>query len=269
MIKPPVKYYFFSAFKMAVIFLPFLFSCKTKEWAPPAIHPAPLSFDYQFINNNLLKYERFAADFDADYSSGGVVTSFSGQIRIFRDSFIWISASAVLGIEVSRMLVTQDSFWMIDRVHNTYLRTGFSFLRKQTHPSINISILQALLTGNDIPGFATGGFTAKCANNNCEMVCTERKNLSDTTLAVFSKIAFNKQTGKITSQDISATDPKTDIHLEYFDHETHAGQLVPAIVKASVSGERQQFLSLSYKNVKINVVQKVPFKIPEKYTPMN
>ena len=253
-----------------LLFIPVLFSsCKTKEWVPaPSKKTYASPSSYKFINESFLKFDRFSADFEADYSANGKVTSFSGQIRMLKDSFIWISASAVLGIEVSRILVTPDSFKIIDRIHSTYLSTGFSYLRRQTHPAMNLGILQSLLTGKDIPGYDTRNFTAKCINNNCELNCPERKNLLDSAIVIKSTIAFDKQTGKIIRQNISTTNPPSEIKAEYYDMETHSGQVVPMLVKAAVLQESQKFLSLTYKNVKINVPQKAPFKIPERYSKM-
>jgi hypothetical protein len=244
------------------------YSCKTKEWIPPKQIPRILKYDYHAISNNSLRYHWFSADFEADYSANGTVTSFSGQIRMQKDSFIWVSASAVLGIEVSRILLTPDTFRVIDRIHSTYLCTGFSYIRRQTHPSVTLGVLQALLIGNDIPGYDTTGFTARCVNNNCDLSCPKRVNLSDTGIFIKNMITFDKQIGKITQQDISTDNPPKETKVNYYTHENISGHVVPTLVKAAIIQETQKYLSLSFKNIRINIPQKAPFKIPGRYSKM-
>jgi len=258
----------YTVFLLFVFFLFLSYSCKTKEWVPPKQIPRNLKYDYRVISGNSLHFDWFSADFDADYSANGTVTSFSGQIRMQRDSFIWVSASAVLGIEVSRILVTLDSFSVIDRIHSTYLSAGFSYIRRQTHPAITLGILQALLTGNDIPGYDTSEFTARCFNSTCELSCPRRHNLSDTTVFIKNMIVLDKQIGKITQQDISTDNPPKEIKVNYYTHESIAGHVVPSLVKAAIMQESQKYLSLSFKNIRINVPQKAPFKIPARYSKM-
>lgn len=261
----------FLAQRLFIVFLIFqlvCISCKTKEWIPPKQIPRSLKYDYHVISSNSLRFNWFSADFDADYSANGTVTSFSGQIRMQKDSFIWVSASAVLGIEVSRILVTPDSFIVLDRIHSTYLQTGFSYIRKQTHPTVTLSMLQALLVGNDFPGYDTSRFTARCINNNCELNSPRRNNLADTSVFVNNTMNFDKQIGKINQQNIATSNPSREIRVSYFTHETVSGNVVPTLVKAAIIQDSQKYLSLSFKNIKINVPQKAPFKIPDRYSKM-
>lgn len=254
-----------------ILFLLFqlvMISCKTREWIPPKQIPRSLKYDYRTISGNKVNFTWFSADFDAEYSANGTVTSFSGQIRMQKDSFIWVSASAVLGIEVSRILVTPDSFMVLDRLHNTYLQNGFSYIRKQTNPAVTLSMLQALLIGNDIPDFDTTQFTARCMNNNCELSCPKRRNRKDTTISIKNAINFDKQIGKITMQDISTENPAREVKVSYFDHGSVNTSVVPFLVKASIIQEVQKFISLSFKNIRINVPQNAPFKIPPRYSKM-
>ena len=50
----------------------------------------------------------------------------NAQLRMRKDSVIWISASAFLGIEAARLLLTPDSFKMINRLNSTYISSDIS-----------------------------------------------------------------------------------------------------------------------------------------------
>src|SRR5690606_14821280 len=42
------------------------------------------------------------------------------NIRVKKDSVIWLSLTVALGIEASRCLITKDSLFMLDRINNHY-----------------------------------------------------------------------------------------------------------------------------------------------------
>jgi hypothetical protein len=64
------------------------------------------------------------------------------------DSAIWISITPLLGIEVSRLLVTRDSVIVLDRVHKTYLKRDMQYFEDQLKTNVSFEMLQAVLTGN-------------------------------------------------------------------------------------------------------------------------
>ena len=62
--------------------------------------------------------------------------SFTGSLRMRRDSTIWVSVSAFMGMESIRTLVTQDTVVLVNRMNQTYLKEPFStVVEKQGIPS--------------------------------------------------------------------------------------------------------------------------------------
>ena len=102
------------------------------------------------LKTNELKYHEFSAKFSADYTNKGQKNSFNGQIRIQKDSLIWLSFSAVLGIEIIRIMITQDSVMFINRINNTYFMGDYAYVNKFLKTTIDYDILQSFLTGNDL-----------------------------------------------------------------------------------------------------------------------
>ena len=73
--------------------------------------------------------------------------SFTGNIRMRRDSTVWISVSAFLGMESIRTLVTQDSVILVNRMNQTYLAEPISTMA-QTMQAPSLREIQALLLGD-------------------------------------------------------------------------------------------------------------------------
>jgi tetratricopeptide (TPR) repeat protein len=73
------------------------------------------------------------------------------NIRVARDQKIWISVTAIIGIEVARAQITPDSIIVVNRLQSVYLKKPFSYVYTYASRQINFKTLQALLVGNAIP----------------------------------------------------------------------------------------------------------------------
>lgn len=115
-------------------FLPFLlvvvlFACKSRKHhqAPVAVVVKP---DSSTVNNNLLSAESllsptiipwtyFSSKANIDYTNGDDNQNVSSNIRMYKDSLVWISVN-VFGIEGARILINRDSMVVCDKLHKTY-----------------------------------------------------------------------------------------------------------------------------------------------------
>ena len=84
-----------------------------------------------------------------------------------KDSAIWISVTPVLGIEVARLLVTNDSVKMMNRLNSTYFTGNFKLINKLFNADIDYDMFQSFLVGNDFTYYengASGKFKANIEN---------------------------------------------------------------------------------------------------------
>ena len=92
-------------------------------------------------------YEWMTAKMNGELKAENGELSVSGSIRMRRDSTIWISASAFMGMESIRTLITQDSVFVVNRMNQTYLAEPLAAMVETTQvPSLQE--IQALLLGN-------------------------------------------------------------------------------------------------------------------------
>ena len=93
-------------------------------------------------------YQWMTAKMNMDITASGMeFKDVSGSIRMRRDSVVWISASAFLGMESVRTLVTQDSVFLVNRMNQTYLAEPLSTMA-QTMQALSLREIQALLLGD-------------------------------------------------------------------------------------------------------------------------
>jgi hypothetical protein len=69
-------------------------------------------------HNNSLDWEWLGFKLDADIEANGVSENFTLNVKMARDSAIWISLTPALGVEVARILLHPDSVHIISKVPN-------------------------------------------------------------------------------------------------------------------------------------------------------
>ena len=72
------------------------------------------------------------------------------QIRMYKDSIIWVSITAILGIEGLRAYITTDSVKVLDKQNKIYIARSVAYLQDITALPLNLSSLQDLLIGNPV-----------------------------------------------------------------------------------------------------------------------
>ncbi|HPT09445.1 MAG TPA: DUF4292 domain-containing protein, partial [Bacteroidales bacterium] len=100
-----------------LILLLFLFQgCNpTRKVMVAPIREEGVDYIFSKLKENELKYEWFSAKFSAEYHNNGKDNSFNGQIRVRKDSLIWITLTPMLGIEAVRLMISQDSVKLMNR----------------------------------------------------------------------------------------------------------------------------------------------------------
>jgi hypothetical protein len=103
------------------------------------------------LDSTKINYTSFTGKVNVDYRGGdGKKYDVNANIRMLKDSAIWISANAVLGIEAMRVLVTKDSVKLLDKMNKTYTARSIDYLQEVTSLPLDLHILQELIIGNAV-----------------------------------------------------------------------------------------------------------------------
>lgn len=231
--------------------------------------------EYLFSNlkSNELKYNFFSAKFSASFYQQRNETSFSGQIRIQKDSLIWISISPVLGIEMARLLITNDSVKYMNRIDNNYFISDFNYINSLINSTLDFDMLQAFLTGNDFSFYENSYFRPGIDNQEYKLITTNRRKLK--------KYVRNNQEINIPIQNIWLSPETFKISrvlirelqqggrkLEgKYDYELEGNQLVPHKLSFDLeTSEHKNQINVEYSKVSITESLSFPFRIPDKYS---
>ena len=95
-------------------------------------------------------YEWLTAKVDIDAEGNGMAfNDLSGQLRMAKDSIVWLSVTAPLGIEVARIKVSNDSVWVLNKVDKTYLAESLDDVSSRLKTPISLPIVQNMLLDNN------------------------------------------------------------------------------------------------------------------------
>ena len=250
-----------------------LSSCRTQR----SIIKKPIKeegADYLFnkLKKHELKFNWFSARFSADYKNASRETSFSGQIRIKKDSLIWLSLS-VMGIEGMRIMITQDSIKYINRLENTYVIGDWFDLNRFLNTNIDYDILQSFLIGNDISFYEEGKFKATIDKNEYKLIAAARgkmkkyiRNNNEALKVFIQNIWLNPETFKITRADVKET-RRQNIKLDatYSSFEEISSQLFPREMTYQIIAENRIFIDCSFSRINIEKSLTFPFRIPSSF----
>lgn len=147
------------------VFIALSFGCRPAKKATrqnsngAAIYAAASTMDSaSFIEKTMNAVEQQRVEFSsfsarmkvATNNSDGKNNDFTAYLRIYRDSAIWISVNAVLGIEAARLLITPDSIRLINKLDKEYRLRSIHYLEELTGIPLNFFDLQSLLLGEPI-----------------------------------------------------------------------------------------------------------------------
>ncbi len=127
-------------------------------------------------------FEWMTANLDIQAEGNGMAfDNLAGQIRMHKDSLIWLTVTATMGVEVLRAKVSNDSVWLINRMEKTYLAEPLDSVSAQLGIPLSLPWVQTMLLNNNesIPPvenqtvqlrtYVMGEWAAKIKYNNIKL----------------------------------------------------------------------------------------------------
>jgi len=228
---------------------------------------------YNKMNENQVNFNTLNARFNIDYLQGKSNTNLKGQMRIQSDSLIWLSFTPALGIEAARVLLTNDSVKFMNRLNKTYFAGKYELLDSLLNTTIEYSILQSMLLGNDLTQYDVNKFKASVDGSFYRITIRERQKIRKyirkgeiETKVLVQNIWLDPETFRIKKIDIKELgNDNKKLLVTYEEYTEIEGQFFPNKMKIVIAAEKNIAIDIAFFKHKINLPQKYPFRIPGKY----
>jgi len=252
-----------------------LFSCKSSRHViKEPIKAYGADFLFEKLKENEFKFDWVSAKFKLDIVIDKKKNSLTGQLRMRKDSVLWISFSPALGIEMARLLITCDSVKFINRINKTYFLGDYKFVNNFLDSNVDFDILQSILLGNDLTYYENGKFRATYDSREYHLVTSERRKLKkymktrgDEERIFIQNIFLNTETFKITQMKIKEIKKENKkLSATYSEFMPVDEQLFPHHITYDLIAETPVKVDLDYSKISTDKSLLFPFKISSKYT---
>jgi hypothetical protein len=214
---------------------------------------------YDAIQKNRIDFETFSAKVKVDFEgSDGKKNDFNAFIRLRKDSVMWVSINALLGIEAFRVLITPDSVKVMNKLDKVVQLRSVSYLKEITKLPFTFKELQDLIVGNPI-----------YFDKN---IVSYRKAPEALTILHIGElfkhlITLNPETMVVQHSKLDDIDPSRarTADISYGDYETRDGKPFSTFRKITVSEKSKLDIEMKFKQFDFNVPLNFPFSIAKNY----
>lgn len=211
------------------------------------------------IEKNHIDFKTFSAKVKMDYKdSKDRNYDFNAFIRIHKDSVIWVSVIAALGIEAFRVLITPDSIKIQDKLNKTIQYKSVAYIKEITQLPFDFSTLQDLIIGN--PVYVTG--EVKMYKDDGSLVTMSMLGSLFKHLMTFEKNQFNLMFSKLDDVDLTRN---RSANLAYDKYEANGKWQFATIRRITVAEKTRVDVDMEFKQVEFEKEQNYPFTIPRNY----
>lgn len=212
------------------------------------------------LDNNYIDYNTFSGKVKVDYRGGdGKDYDFNAFLRMRKDSVIWVSINAALGIEAFRILITPDSVKVLNKLDKVAQFRSLSYLQEVTQLPIDFHTLQDIIIGNPV----------YFDRNNIVSMKVDPNGISLSSVGELFKHFIT-----ISNSDYVVLNSKLDDHepgrsrtavLEYDDYEIKGNVHFSTKRKISVAEKSTLEVTLDFKQYDFNQTLGYPFSVPKNY----
>jgi hypothetical protein len=250
-------------------------SCKsTRSTLKKPLKEYGFNYLYSKMLENHIQFDYLNAKMNISYQEDRKTTDFKGQLRIRKDSLIWISFSPALGIEAARLSLSNDSIKFINRLNKTFLDGKYELVDERINTTIDYSILESMIIGNDITQYDVNKYRASIDGGLYRITIQERKRIKQylqsdeiDTRVLVQNIWLDPETFRIRQVDLKDLNDGDNKKLEvyYENYQEVDGQLFPGKVIINISSQKSINIDVDFSKVELNQSLRFPFKIPTKY----
>lgn len=209
------------------------------------------------INESDMVFNTLAVKSKAVLSINDKSNDVNMNFRIKNNEVIWVSVTALAGLEVARALITPDSVKILNRLDNVYIKKPFSYIYEFTNEQINFRTLQSILVGNTVSEFITDSTELNMENDEAKLRSILGGLTYNLRVSTQNKVVYTNLNDQIAKQELTAN---------YSDFILVNQQQIPHTVIMDSKVKTKKFLlDLKFLKVDLDGPLELPFRVPERF----
>jgi hypothetical protein len=182
-----LKLFFLSLFSFAI-----LVGCQTSKGLNAAeenIRPKPAMAVLKQNEKSWTDYKQLGMKIEGFTKSNEDNIEFKANVRIKKDSAIWMSISPALGIEIARVLVLKDSLKVLSKIPDNKFAyvSDIDSLQEFLHFEFDLEDLESIMSGRPVGIDRIGGKFKSDVDDNQYLIATRYKRRIKKSMAILNQ----------------------------------------------------------------------------------
>ncbi len=258
-----------------ICLLLFFSACGKKDKASrKPLEGKKVEYLLQQMNANEFHFETFSSKAEFTFEQNGKKNSFKANVRIKKDSIVWISITPLFGIELGRIAITHDTVKVINRLEKEFFIGDESYIKKRFNIDMDFDLLQAMLLGNSMGfepdekvKFAIDKEQYYLGNLRMRKVrkADEKPHKIEKESEEFLSLWLDQNSFKIREFLISDITADRFLKGAFSNYEDVEGQLLPKNLHFELQTDKPAVFDIDYSRVYLNKSLNFAFTISSKY----
>jgi len=208
------------------------------------------------VEKNDFEVEWFAAKAKVSYTEpNNYSQTFNANVRVKTDSAIWISIVPLLGIEMARMLITDQRVQVLDRINKKYYNLDHYYVEQMLGYPVDFNLLQSALMGQRFYQF-----------KRPKASTTQNKYfLEDVVNKVVSRLWLNPTDFSIYKMQLYDERASKRLDMVLSDYGDFKKFNFAKKRTVDIFSPENYHIDIAYSKIKFNEAQNLSFKISDKY----
>jgi hypothetical protein len=256
---------------LIVLSIATIFGCKAKKQlvvrkadstvaVAPTVNPAIAKI--AAVKEKQVAFNTFLGRAKTKLAIDGKSNDVTLNIRIQHTKKIWVSITAILGVEVARALITPDSILVINRLQGVYIKKPFNYIYNYASRQVNYQTVESLLVGNPIP---------ELLNDNSKV--TTGANGNTTLSGNLQNLIYSLLIGpdyKVTQTSLSNAAAGQSLQVSNSQFIQADNRIIPSQINITSTVKNKNIQAeLQYNRTEFNQPLEYPFTIPDRFSPAN
>jgi hypothetical protein len=217
-----------------------------------------------FINQSIaqtsavqnIQWKYCTAKYDCDIQSPQGDLSGNVTFRMQKDSIVWFSVSAIMGIQILKGIITKDSAHVLDVYNQKYYPLSLSDLSSMQELPADLSAIQALIVGNS----PTNALIQYDSTKPNEYIGATPPYLS---------FGLTTTNNLVSSSRFSDKGKMKKLKISYLERITNKEVALPNQMEWEIQDMKSDLnslrLKLSLKTARFDSIPSYPFSVPNDY----
>ena len=206
---------------------------------------------------NEINWTHCSLKYDADVHLPDNDLAGTVSFRMKRDSIIWFSVTAIMGIQILKGYINKDSAHLLDLYNKKYYALSLNDLNSMQSLPANLNAIQALIVGNPL---ISEGLMNLDSNKLSHFTCLQPPYLG---------YGLDIDQNKLISKQHMVEKGNKEMSIQYVSRSEDLPVFVPHDTKWEIkdlrSGLNTIRMDLSLKTARFDVIPSYPFNVPNGY----